>query len=444
MSHKTERNCDVLVIGGGMAGCAAAIAARRAGAHVILAERSGLLGGCTTLSLVQPWQSFHARPKIPGSRARQLIKGIAQEFVDDLKDLGGTPGHVPDPIGFAPTLTPVNTAVLAPYLADKLVREGIEVYLGRTASWTGSTRKAITSVTLAADNLEPLRHLRVRVGQRDRIGAVVDASGCAIIPRLAGSGVITPQRPQAWTHIFTMADVRTDAIEDYIEARPRDFHLSKNWRLRMDKYFAVSGFLSLVKEARKSGEFPCPRDRILMFGGTRRGEVIVNTTRVSPPEGYYALPSTRRMRLAVRLRDEALRQVHDLAKWLRGNVPGFKQAELAQVAAEVGVRESYRIRGKYLLRGHDVVTGAQFPDAVTTAYYPVDIHSPGGSRLKFEILKEPYQIPLRALESRQFRNLFAAGRCLSADSVAFASARVAPIAMALGEAAGKAAAESIG
>ena len=136
--------------------------------------------------------------------------------------------------------------------------------------------------------------------------------------------------------------------------------------------------------------------------------------------------------------------MHDLAKWLRGNVPGFKKAELAQVAAEVGVRESYRIRGKYLLRGHDVVTGAQFADAVTTAYYPVDINSPGGSRLKFEILKEPYQIPLRALESRQFRNLFAAGRCLSADSVAFASARVAPIAMALGEAAGKAAAESIG
>jgi len=343
----------------------------------------------------------------------------------------------------APTLTPVNTAVLALYLVEKLVSEGIEVCLGRTASWVGSTRNAITSVTLAADNLEPLRHLRVRVGQRDRIGAVVDASGCAIVPRLVGGMVITPQRPQAWTHLFTMAGVRTDTIEDYIEERPRDFHLSRNWRVRMNKYFAVSGFLSLVNEARKSGEFPCPRDRVLIFGGTRQGEVIVNTTRVSPPEGYYSLPSTRRMRLAVRLRDKALRQVYDLVKWLRGNVPGFKKAELAQVAAEIGVRESYRIRGKYLLRGRDVVTGAKFPDAVTTAYYPVDIHSPGGARLKFEILKEPYQIPLRALESRQFRNLFAAGRCLSADSLAFASARVAPIAMALGEAAGKAAAESI-
>jgi len=443
MSHKTERNCDVLVVGGGMAGCAAAIAAQRAGAQVILAERSGLLGGCTTLSLVQPWQSFHARPKTPGSRARQIIKGIAQEFVDDLKELGGTPGHVADPIGFAPTLTPVNTAVLAPYLADKLVREGIEVYLGRTASWAGSTRNAITSVTLAADNLEPLRHLRVRVGQRDRIGAVVDASGCAIIPRLVGSGTIIPQRPQAWTHMFTMDGVKTDKIIDFIEEHQRDFHLSRNWHFRINRYFAVSGFLSLVREARKSGEFPCPRDRILMFGGTRQGEVVLNTTRVSLPEGYYALPSTRRMRIAVRLREQALRQVHDLARWLRKNVPGFKNADLAQVAAEVGVRESYRIRGKYLLRGRDVLTAAKFSDAVTNAYYPVDIHCPGGSRLKFEILKEPYQIPLRALESRQFRNLFAAGRCLSADSVAYASARVAPIAMALGEAAGKAAAESI-
>ncbi len=178
-----------------------------------------------------------------------------------------------------------------------------------------------------------------------------------------------------------------------------------------------------------------------MFDGTRSGEVSINTTRVSPPEGYYTLPTTSRMRLAVKLRNEGLRQVHALAEWMRRNVPGFQKAELAQVAPEIGVRESYRIRGQYVLRGRDVLSAAHFDDAVVTAYYPIDIHSPSGATLEFEMPREPYQIPLGALRSRQFENLFAAGRCLSADSVAFASARVTPIAMALGEAAGRAAAE---
>ncbi len=443
MSHKTERTCDVLIIGGGMAGCAAALAARRAGARVILAERSGLLGGCTTLCLVQPWQGFHGPPPKPGRRPRQLIKGVAQEFVNELKELGATPGHVLDPIGFAPTLTPVNTAQLAPYLANKLVREGVEVYLGRTASWAGCTTNAITSVTLASDELEPRKHLRVRVGRRGLRGALVDASGCAVAPRLVEGKVIIPQKPQAWTHIFTMVGVRTGAIIDYVEANPHEFYLSRRWKARIEKYFAVSGFFSLVEYARKSGKFPCPRDRLLMFAGARPGEVTVNTTRVSPPEGYYAMPATKKLRKVVRLREEGLRQVHALTKWLRENVPGFSKAELAQVAPEIGVRESYRILGEYTLRGRDVFTAAKFPDAVVSAYYPVDIHSPGGVRMEFEAVNKPYQIPLRALKSRQFRNLFAAGRCLSSDSVAFASARVAPIAMALGEAAGKAAAESI-
>jgi hypothetical protein len=348
-----------------------------------------------------------------------------------------------DPIGFAPTLTPVNTAQLAPYLADKLVREGVEIYLGRTASWAGGTSDAITSVTLAADHLEPRKHLRVRIGQRDRLGAVVDASGCAVLPRLVEGEVIVPRKPQAWTHVFTMAGVRPEAIVDYVAENPRQFYLSRRWKARIARYFALSGFFSLVKQAREHGKFPCPRDRLLMFAGTRRGEVTVNTVRVSPPGGYYAMPDTRKMRLAVRLREEGLRQVHALAEWLRENVPGFGRSELMQVAPEIGVRESYRIRGKYTLRAQDVLTGAQFADAAVTAYYPVDIHQSGRAKMEFKTVDAPYEIPLRTLQSRQFGNLFAAGRCFSADSVAFASARVTPIAMALGEAAGKAAAESI-
>lgn len=437
MSHKTEKTCDVLVVGGGMAGCAAALAARRAGAEVILAEASGLLGGCTTRSLVQPWQSFHAPPAKKGGKPKPLIGGIAQEFVDDLKRLGGSPGHVQDPIGFAPTLTPVNPAVLAPYLVEKLAGEGVELYFNRRAEWVGTSGSRIGAVTLSWDMQEPFQRMRLRAK------AVVDATGCAAVARLAQAGVIAPLEPQAWTHLFTLAGVDEDAVREYVAAHAGDFHLPPDFKRRLKKYLAVSGYFGLVREAQARGEFPCPRDRLLFFGGGRPGEVVVNTTRVFPPQHYLVDPTTRQLRAAATLRAEALRQVHALAAWMKKRVPGFEKSELAAVAPEIGIRESYRIAGKYRLRGNDVLHGRKFPDAVVTACYPIDVHT-AGAGLETRILARPYQIPRAAILSRDFANLFAAGRNLSCDSIAFASARVTPVAMALGEAAGRAAAECAG
>lgn len=436
MAHKTEKACDVLVVGGGMAGCAAALAARRAGAEVILAEASGMLGGCTTLSLVQPWQSFHAPPEREGGEPRQLIAGIAQEFVDDLVRLGGSSGHVLDPIGFAPTLTPVNTAVLAPYLVEKLAAEGVELYFNRRAEWVGTSGNHIGAVTLSWDMREPFKRMRLRAN------AVVDATGCAAIARLSQAEVITPLEPQAWTHIFVLAGVDEEAVRDYVAQHPKDFYLPPDFRRRLKKYLAVSGYFGLVRKAQQRGEFPCPRDRLLFFGGARPGEVVVNTTRVSPPVDYFVEPSTAQTRAAAKLRVEALQQVYALAAWMRKRVPGFERSELAAVAPEIGIRESYRIVGKYTLRGNDVLRGREFRDAVATAYYPIDIHT-AGSGLETRTLARPYQIPRGALVSRHFANLFAAGRNLSCDSTAFASARVTPVAMALGEAAGRVAAQSV-
>jgi glycine/D-amino acid oxidase-like deaminating enzyme len=436
MAHKTERACDVLVVGGGMAGCAAALAARRAGAEVILAEASGMLGGCTTLSLVQPWQGFHGPSETEGGKPEQLILGIAQEFVDDLVRLAGSPGHVLDPIGFAPTLTPVNTAVLAPYLVEKLAAEGVELYFNRRAEWVGTSGDRIGAVTLSWDMREPFKQMRLRAQ------AVVDATGCAAIARLAQAEVITPLEPQAWTHIFVLAGVDENAVRDYVAAHTKDFHLPPDFKRRLKKYLAVSGYFKMVREAQARGEFPCPRDRLLFFGGARPGEVVVNTTRVFPPQSYFVEASIAQLRAAAALRTEALRQVHALAAWMKKRVPGFERSELAAVAPEIGIRESYRVVGKQKLKGADVLRGRTFCNPAVTAFYPIDIHV-AGSGLETRMLARPYQIPRGTIVSRDYENLFAAGRNLSCDSTAFASARVTPVAMALGEAAGRLAAENL-
>lgn len=430
---------DLVVIGGGMAGVCAAIAARRDGCSVLLVERANLLGGCTSLSLVQPWQSFHAPQLKPGRRPRQLIAGLAQEFVDELVSRQASPGHLPDPIGFAATLTPVSTEALPLYLADKLRREDVELLLGWKVTAVRHRGDKLLRVRLCSPDVEPAQVREVR-GRY-----FIDATGSAALLRLADEEVIAPARPQAWTHIFTLAPVDRAEIIEYVSRHPRGFVLAGNWRERMQAYLAISGFIDLVRRAKARGEFPVSRDRLLMFGGSGREEVVVNTTRVFPPAGYFRKPDSERTRLAGRLRAEALAQVLALTKWMRANVPGFARAELHRLAAEIGVRESFRLRGRYILRGRDILRGRLFRDSVALASYPVDVHVAGSAELKTEQLgpRGLYEIPLRCLQPRRMRNVLAAGRCLSADATAYASARVTPIAMALGQAAGMAAAVGI-
>ena len=114
-----------------MAGCAAALAAARQGARVLLIEHHGYLGGNATRALVSPWQSFHTAVRHQdGSLPRQVIGGIAQEFVEDLMALGASPGHIVDPIGFAGSITPVDSEQLKLYLPAKLAREDVAFRLG--------------------------------------------------------------------------------------------------------------------------------------------------------------------------------------------------------------------------------------------------------------------------------------------------------------------------
>ena len=95
---------DVLVVGGGNAGCAAAIAAARRGAATLLVERYGFLGGTATASMVGPWMTFH-------SGEDRIVGGIAQEIVERLMRRGASPGHLHDSSDYVPTITPFDPEV---------------------------------------------------------------------------------------------------------------------------------------------------------------------------------------------------------------------------------------------------------------------------------------------------------------------------------------------
>jgi hypothetical protein len=388
---------DVLVAGGGMAGCAAAIAAARESASVLLIERCAYLGGNATRAMVQPWQSFHAsRPRVSDGLPPQVIGGIAQEFVDDLTRLGGCRGHFIDPIGFAGSITPVDTEMLKLYLPGKLRECGV-------------------NVTLASE-LAPALLASAR--------QVVDASGCAAAARMLGAEVVAPTDPQPMSWLFTMEHVDTLAVRDYQMDQPEQFVLHPGFTGLRPDIVAVSGFFELVRQAREAGELTIPRDRLLFFSTPRPGEVLVNTTRV--PSDHPAP------------HEEGLRQIGELCAWLPRRVPGFAEARLGRIADALGERESFRLRGRSTLTVRAIRSGVSHPEAVARGCYPIDIHRAESAELDTRELEDRgyYDIPLGCLEPASVPNLLCAGRCLSADRQGFASARVLPTAMATGQAAG--------
>src|ERR1700681_3929312 len=116
------RDYDVLVVGGGTAGCAAALAAARNGARVLLAERYGFLGGTATASMVGPWMTFH-------SGDDRIVGGIAQEIVERLVLRGGSPGHIHDASDYVPTITPFDPEIHKALLFEMMRESGVALLL---------------------------------------------------------------------------------------------------------------------------------------------------------------------------------------------------------------------------------------------------------------------------------------------------------------------------
>ncbi len=141
---------------------------------------------------------------------------------------------------------------------------------------------------------------------------------------------------------------------------------------------------------------------------------------------------------------EGRRQVQEYVRFLVHEYPGFEHAYLAGTAPTIGIRETRRLQGEYVLSGEDVRGGAKFDDAVACCSAPIEDHN-AGKGVGWEFLKSGdfYQIPYRALLPKRTRNLIVAGRCLSATHEGQASARNSAQCMAMGEAAGVAAAMAI-
>lgn len=421
MQNKIE--ADVVVVGGGPAGIAAAIASGRQGVKTVLIERYGFVGGMSTAAMVYPWMTFHT------DSGEQVIKGIAQEIVDRLQERGGSPGHLRDTVGFVRTLTPYHPEIYQVVAADMLREAGVTLLL----------HSFVDDVAVSDGVIEGV-YVTNKSGRTLVRGAVfVDTSGDADVAKLSGAETLQGRdgdnQSQPMTMKFRMRGVDLAQIKAYMLQHPEEFY-SKTPIAELEHLplTGVSGFYSHWK---KSG-VPINRDQVLFFAGPADDEVLINCTRV---QGLDAT-SAEDLTLA---EQEGRKQVLMMAEFLQRDVPGFQRASISAVAPQIGIRESRRIVGHYLLTKDDVVQGRKFGDVIARSGYPIDIHDPSGKGVTASFISGDgaYDIPYGCLLSMNVPNLLAAGRCISTSHEALATTRLTPSCMATGQAAGTAAALSV-
>lgn len=413
---------DVLVVGGGNAGCAAAIAAARHGAKTLLVERYGFLGGTATAAMVGPWMTFHSGEK-------RIVGGIAQEIVDRLVRMGGSPGHLHDSSDYVPTITPFDPEIHKALLFEMMQEAGVHLLLHAyflRAVMDGESVAGAVFATVAGE-----REYRARI--------TIDATADAYVA--ASAGVATQQgdergRVQPATLIFRLSHVDLAKTAAYLRMHPDQMRTSlKTHERTAPALTAVAGLYELWHEAQAKGDVDIPREVVSFFISPYPDEVTVNMTRVVDIDPLDPDDLTR---AEVAARGQAMQLFH----FFRDRVPGFENSRIAATATQIGIRESRRIVGVYTLTRDDVLEARRFDDAVARSAYPIDIHNPSGTGTATHRLRpgESYEIPYRCLVPAKVERLLVAGRCISTTHEALASTRLTPTVMTLGQAAGTAAA----
>jgi 2-polyprenyl-6-methoxyphenol hydroxylase-like FAD-dependent oxidoreductase len=393
-------SCDVLVAGGGPAGLAAGVAAARCGARVILLERHAVLGGLATAGLVGTVCGLYLRDTA-ATVPRLVAGGFLREFSERLARASSTR---PLPLREGLWVLPYAPRAFE-RLADDLVRETGELELALHAT--------LTDVQAEGGRIVAARALAWGDALTIRPGCLVDCTGEATAAALAGAPTFDGITEQSPALVFVIENVAGD--------------------------FAPQGFVHLLRCLRRGvadGYLPAGCDSLALVPGPCRDGRVAFKLALTPPAADA--PPWRQV-TAWERNGRAL--IDEIRRFLPGQVAAFRNASLAHTAIQIGVRAGRRSRGPATLTDDDVASCRKHEDAVARGCWPPERWGAAPRpELTYFLERAAYDIPLGCLRVGGLENAFVAGRCLSAEPGALASARVIGTSLATGWAAGSAAA----
>lgn len=399
MSRQNEQT-DVLVIGGGTAGFGAAVAAGRQGFRVTLLEATSKIGGVMAFCPGMPWGGGYPMDEIIGGLMEELTLRLtkmeppaAEKRYSTLENFGPEIIYDHD----IATLT----------MFEMLGEAGVRVRLGAMA-------------------LEPqmLGNRIERVSCCDRNGPfTIDAK---IVIDCSGDGDISAKAGVPYALGDTSGNMMAVTISFFM--------VGVDWAAAFanpDPYFETYASLGIAE-----GRIHPDLAKLYLMRGFHDGTVFCNSVHVRGVDGTDPVAVGEAAQ-------EGRRRCHQLAQFLRSDVPGFENAHMSMLSPTAGVRETRKLEGIYRVTGEDLARATKFPDGIVACDNPIDDVMRSEGDLTHDAAIEAgnfYTIPFRSLLPAKIENLMFAGRILSADPVAFASVRGMPQCMAMGQATGTAAA----
>jgi hypothetical protein len=397
---------EVIVLGGGPAGIAAAVAAARAGRSTLLIERYGFLGGMGTAAGVTNFCGLHANVH---GEVRQVVHGVAGDLLERIARLGG----LSEPHSLFKGRIKAQAYDNAAYkiAADDLVlSSGVKLLFHALA---------VNCLLKSKSELDALI-VETKSGRGAIRGRMfIDCSGDGDLAAWAGAPYEKGDGHGSMLYPSTM--FRINGVD------PR--RAGEAWE----------HFDALLEAAARGGK-RFPRKQPIIRPQKHDIEWRVNVTQLSNPDGS-AIDGTNAEQLTWG-EIQGRRQVVDFFDFLRASAPGFENAYILDIAPQVGIRETRRVVGEYQLSERDVLECASFDDTIGVNGWPIEEHVPGNVVFRWPRIPESRgfnHLPYRMLLPLRVENLFVAGRCASMTHMGQSAARVSGACFAMGQAAGAAA-----
>lgn len=435
---------DVIVAGGGTAGCACAYISAKLGLKVLLVEKNSFLGGSMTSSLVTPAMK---------TSDNNINSDFYRTLMAELHKIGGQITYSDGNIGwFNPELMKITL--------DKIMSDaGVKVLFNTKLSDIQYSDRHIKRVllsnyndTICSNNINLKNKL---LSEYIETIYLVDGTGDAKIfeklncnflenfeknkkyfqpinLRFIMSGINIKKFSKWIMELDSNRDVTTSAVID------GQTHLStaytwdtgKSWALEPVFKAGIEKGLITEEDSNYFQVFSLPgMSSALAFNCPR----LISKKDVNPEDTVETS----------QLLTDARASIYRLSEFFKVSFEGFEDAYISQIANELGVRVSKRIKGKYVYTIEDLRSGKVFDNPCLISNYPVDIHSTDKNASVLEKQEQEYMLPIESLQSFDYDNLFAVGRCISADFEAQAALRIIPSCFSMGEGLAKYLAQNI-